>query len=109
MSAFPEGQGPAYWYWGHVHAGVVYGNQDPGRRNVACRCSGHAALPWGLATELDKAPNVAWYETRTANDPDIPQRVLNGFTVLRLDGGDIEETFYDENGGVAWPPKANPS
>ena len=28
MSAFPEGQGPACWYWGHVHAGVVYRTQD---------------------------------------------------------------------------------
>jgi hypothetical protein len=102
MSGFPAGQGPAYWYWGHVHAGVVYKNQDPEGRNVACRCSGQAALPWGLATELGGAPNVVWYETRSANDPDIPQRVFNGFTVLRLDGANNHETFYDENGGVAW-------
>jgi len=102
MSGFPDDQGPAYWYWGHVHAGVVYKTPAPGGQNVACRCSGHAALPWGLATELGAAPNVAWYETRSANDPDIPQRVLNGFTVLHLDGANIQETFYDENGGVAW-------
>ncbi len=102
MSGFPAGKGPAYWYWGHVHAGVVYCNQAPEGRNVACRCCGHAALPWGLAAELGNAPNVVWYEKRSANDPDIPQRVLNGFIILRLDGPDIEETFYDENGGVAW-------
>lgn len=103
MSGFPVNKGPAYWYWGHVHAGVVYQNQDPQGRNVACRCCGHGALPWGLATELENAANVAWFEKRPANDPDIPERVLNGFAVLRLNGASISETFYDENGGVAWP------
>ena len=102
MSGFPADKGPAYWYWGHVHAAVVYHNQEPQGRNVACRCCGHGALPWGQATELENAPNVTWYEKRSANDPDIPQRVLNGFAILRLDGPNIEETFYDENGGVAW-------
>jgi Calcineurin-like phosphoesterase len=102
MSGFPADKGPDYWYWGHVHAAVVYNNQDPQGRNVPCRCCGHGALPWGQATELDNPANVAWHENRPANDPDIPQRVLNGFAILRLDGTDIGETFYDENGGVAW-------
>jgi hypothetical protein len=31
------------------------------------------------------------------------QRVLNGFAMLYLDGPIIQEVFYDENGGVAWP------
>jgi hypothetical protein len=47
-------------------------------------------------------PNVEWFEQRPANDPDIPKRVLNGFAVLTLDGPNIQEAFYDENGGVAW-------
>ena len=108
MSAFPEGKGPDYWYWGHVHAGIVYQPQPPqpgGPAQVECRCSGHAALPWGLASELQNKPNVVWYETRSAKDPDIPERVLNGFTVLYLDGPEITEVFYDENGGVAWGNK----
>lgn len=108
MSAFPAGKGPDYWYWGHVHAGIVYEPQAPqagSQTQVQCRCSGHAALPWGLASELKNKPNVLWYETRSAKDPDIPQRVLNGFTVLYLDGPDITEVFYDENGGVAWGNK----
>ncbi|HLW78770.1 MAG TPA: metallophosphoesterase [Terriglobia bacterium] len=105
MSAFPQGEGPDYWYWGHVHAGIVYKPQPPqagGPGQVLCRCSGHAALPWGEATELAGKPNVLWYETRSAKDPDIPERVLNGFTMLYLDGPEIDEVFYDENGGVAW-------
>ena len=102
MSGFPDGQGPAAWYWGHVHAAAVYQNQDPGGRNVPCRCCGHGGLPWGQATELANAPNVKWYENRSAEDSDMPQRVLNGFTLLRLDGPNLAETFYDENGGIAW-------
>lgn len=101
MSAFPTGSGPAYWYWGHVHAGVVYEPKSPG--NILCRCIGHGALPWGQATELAGNPNVLWYEHRSAYDPDIPQRVLNGFAMLYLNGPNIQEVLYDENGGVAWP------
>jgi hypothetical protein len=108
MSAFPAGSGPAYWYWGHAHAGVVYQPQPvvPASAqppSVLCRCCGHGALPWGQASELANNPNVVWYENRSANDPDIPQRVLNGFAMLYLDGPNIEEVFYDENGGAAWP------
>ena len=101
MSAFPARTGPAYWYWGHVHAGVVYEPKSPG--NVLGRCCGHGALPWGQASQLDGNRNVLWYEHRFAKDPDIPQRVLNGFAMLYLDGPNIHEVFYDENGGVAWP------
>ncbi len=103
MSAFPDGAAPAYWYWGHVHAAVVYQPRPQGTANVLCRCCGHGALPWGHASELANNPNVLWYEQRLAKDPDIPQRVLNGFAVLYLDGPNIEEVFYDENGGAAWP------
>ncbi len=99
-SSFPAGSGPAYWYWGHKHMGAVYRPQEP--NGVPCRCCGHGALPWGHALSLANKQSVEWYENRSANDPDIPQRVLNGFAVLSLNGPNIQETFYDENGGVAW-------
>jgi hypothetical protein len=102
MSGFPPNSGPAYWYWGHVHAGVVYQGQTNGTAAVPCRCCGYGALPWGEASELAGNANVLWYENRSARDPDIPERVLNGFAMLYLDGPNIEEVFYDENGGVAW-------
>ena len=41
MSASPDGTAPAYWYWGHVHAGVVYQPRSQGTANVLCRCCGH--------------------------------------------------------------------
>lgn len=99
MDAFP-GSGPAYWYWGHVHAAAVYKPQGPA--GTLCRCCGHGALPWGQSSDLANSTNVGWYEHRPANDPDIPQRVFNGFAMLRLDGSNIQEFFYDENGGIAW-------
>ena len=105
MGAFKNGTGPAYWYWGHVHAGVVYNPHGPAQ--VRTRCCGHGAVPWGQASGLAKSksqtsPTVAWYENRSAHDPDIPQRVLNGFTILELEGPNLKETFYDENGGISW-------
>jgi hypothetical protein len=100
MDAFPGGGGPAYWYYGHEHIAAVYRPQ--GAATVLCRCCGHGALPWGQSSDLANSPNVVWYESRLANDPDIPKRVFNGFAVLKLDGPNIQETFYDENGGVAW-------
>jgi hypothetical protein len=69
----------------------------------SCRCCSHGGLLWGPAAELENAPHVEWYEKRSAGDPDIPQRILNGFAVLRLDGSNITETFYDEKGGGGWP------
>jgi hypothetical protein len=99
MSGFAAGAGPTLWYWGHAHAAAVYTPYGPA--NVPSRCCGHGALPWGQATSLANS-SVEWFETRSANDPDIPQRVLNGFAVLSLNGPNVQETFYDENGGVAW-------
>jgi len=101
MSAFQGSPPPACWYWGHVHAGVVYKTQPNG---LLCRCAGHGALPWGLASELGNNPNVVWFEHTKAGDPADPVRVLNGFVLLKLDGSSFTETFYNENGGVAWSP-----
>jgi hypothetical protein len=106
MGAFPKDAGPEYWYWGHMHAGVWYNVQSNGAAVVNCRCCGHGALPCGQAPNLSKSTNIIWNEDRCAGDPDIPQRVLNGFAVISLDGPKITETFYDEHGGVAYPRAA---
>lgn len=101
MQAFQGSPPPAYWYWGHVHAGVAYQPVN----GILCRCAGHGALPWGTASELQNNPNVAWVEKCSANDPDDTLRLCNGFVVLALDGPGISETFYDEAGRVAWTPQ----
>jgi hypothetical protein len=100
MGVFPSAPPPAGWYWGHEHAAVVYSSVATGR--TLCRCCGHGAIPWGHAKVLEANPNVDWFESRPANDPEIPLRVLNGFAMLSFDGPNLKETFYDENGGVAW-------
>jgi hypothetical protein len=97
MACFPAGSPPAYWYWGHKHAGVVYNPKN----GVTCRCIGHGALPWGYASELVN-PNVSWFEKGNAGDPNDTLRVLNGFAVLKFAGADLTETIYDENGNPAW-------
>jgi len=102
MSAFSGFDLPAYWYWGHVHAGIAY---KPDGNLVLCRCAGHGALPWGLASELKNNPNVDWYESCSANDANSPLRVYNGFVFLKFDGATMTETFYDETGRVAWTPQ----
>ncbi|AXC10648.1 hypothetical protein ACPOL_1300 [Acidisarcina polymorpha] len=101
-SAFEGTVPPAYWFWGHVHAGIAY---KPLANGTLCRCIGHGALPWGFANELQNDARVAWFETCSANDPENKLRVLNGFAVLQLDGPNLAETFYDEDGRVAWTPE----
>lgn len=100
MGAFPVGQAPEAWYWGHVHAGVVYSLQ-PGISTL-CRCLGHGALPMGSASILSNNKNVVWSENRSAGDQNDPLRVLNGFVILNFQNQTLTETFYDENGNVAW-------
>jgi hypothetical protein len=89
-----------HWYWGHEHFAAAYKSM----MGFKGRCVGHGGVPYGAATVLN-SPNVEWYEKRLANDPEIPQRVMNGFCQVALDGPNIVETFYDENGGVGWQSK----
>jgi hypothetical protein len=98
-SAFPAGGQRAYWYWGHEHAAVVYEPRDDS--NLLTRCCGHGGIPWGKAPILDNNAAVAWFENRSAGDPDVPQRVMNGFVMLGFEGPTLKETFYDETGGEA--------
>jgi hypothetical protein len=101
MGAFNGVTPPAYWYWGHVHAGAAYKPLN----GTLCRCVGHAAIPWGCSSDLKASPNVDWFEQCNANDPDDDLRVYNGFVFLELNGATLKETFYDETGRLAWTPQ----
>jgi hypothetical protein len=103
MSAFHGVTPPAYWYWAHVHAGVAYKPLDD-QNGLLCRCVGHSAIPWGLASDLQMSQRVQWFEKCNAKDPETPLRVYNGFVLLQLDGTNLTEIFYDETGHVAWTP-----
>lgn len=88
----------AYWYWGHVHGGVAYKAQG----GVLGRCCGHGAVPHGAAPELDGNDSYVWRESASADDPQIPLRILNGFVLLELQGAALKESFIDENNRLRW-------
>jgi hypothetical protein len=104
MSAFNGVAPPAYWYWGHVHAGIAYKPLND-HNGMLCRCLGHAAIPWGLASSLQNSSDLQWFEQCSATDPEDSLRVFNGFVVLRLDDTNLHEAFYDETGRIAWTPE----
>ncbi|HSP98542.1 MAG TPA: metallophosphoesterase [Candidatus Dormibacteraeota bacterium] len=91
------GRAPDYWFWGHAHNAAVY---KP-RNNCRCRCIGHGAIPYGVASSLSSAPEVEWFEAETVPDDSLP-RVLNGHLELILDGASIEEKFIGEDGSLRW-------
>jgi len=91
-----------FWYWGHLHNVASYKPMSFCDKPVLTRCVGHAAVPYGNATDLEKATKVSWYETERANDPDIPVRVLNGFVEVTLSDNTLKEVLIDENGTIKW-------
>ncbi|ROM20024.1 hypothetical protein BK645_27620 [Pseudomonas protegens] len=66
------------------------------------RCIGHGAIPYGVTSELKGNAQVQWSETLSADDPNYPLRVRNGYVKVRLDGPQISETFIGETGAVNW-------
>lgn len=88
-----------YWYWGHVHGAAVYKDID----NVKCRLAGHGVIPWGNASSLQESMgnSVEWYENKSPIPQDKP-RVQNGFALLKLNGPELKELFYGEDGLIHW-------
>jgi hypothetical protein len=87
-----------WWYWGHLHTGVVYTD----RGTVHGRCCGHGAMPAGEPDSLVGNPSAIWHENRKVPDLLYPGRVHNGFVLLNLDGPALAETFIDENGATVY-------
>lgn len=83
-----------WWYWGHMHAGIVYSD----RGNVHPRCCGHGAVPAGAPDSLISNPSAIWYENQKTTDLLYPDRVRNGFVSLNLEGRLLTETFINEDG-----------
>ncbi|GGK13700.1 3',5'-cyclic AMP phosphodiesterase CpdA [Pseudomonas koreensis] len=92
------GREPDYWYWGHLHNGIVYAQQG----GLHARCAGHGAIPYGTTSELNGHSRILFSETQDAKDPDYPLRVLNGYAKIRLVGEEIFEEFIGEDGSVRW-------
>lgn len=100
-----KGKTPDTWYWGHIHNAFVYNDNNSIVANSTSinggkpkfRCCGHAAIPYGVATNFDI--NTMDYYAKTLMDvkkPDETQkiRILNGFATIRLTDSFMTETFY---------------
>lgn len=96
-----------WWYWGHIHAGIVYSDRDTrgqmrpnsgGIGIVHARCSGHGAVPAGEPESLVANPSAVWHENRTVPDLLYAGRVYNGLVSLTLNGVNLTEEFLDEEG-----------
>lgn len=88
---------PDAWYWGHDHVpGVFPPQSDDAGVVMHARCVGHGGVPY--APEGNKTR--LWTETVLADDMDEPDRALNGFALLDLDGSSISEKFIGEEGTV---------
>ena len=99
---------PDYWYWGHIHNGIIYNPRtetvNGSQVTVTVRCTGHGAIPFGNGTGI-APPGFVTYYAHTPNPTAPPDglRVMNGFTVLTIDGSNISEVWYDQKGNQAWP------
>jgi hypothetical protein len=99
---------PPYWYYGHIHNGIVYNdksiagtlNLKPPGGHPKFRCFGHAAIPFGDGygfSQNNAAAGIDYYAKTPmgTTDPRQQNRVLNGFTLLTLRAGGITEEVYE--------------
>ncbi len=101
------GDVPDYWYWGHIHNGIVYGDDLPLAQGAKLRCVGHGAIPYGNAWGLKDVPHIDYYpQTRISSPSDVSNRVRNGFAMITLGKhGAISEAFYEVEDGTKVPIK----
>ncbi len=102
---------PDYWYWGHIHNGIVYTDKSGAGNNTKCRCVGHGSIPFANGYELEQAHNtgvVDYYAhtpmTGSRTHPLTASqklRVQNGFAMLTLKGKTLQEEFYETGKSTA--------
>jgi Calcineurin-like phosphoesterase len=104
---------PSYWYYGHIHNGVVY-SANSASGGINCRCLGNAAIPIGNSSWLQDAmngasPTVTFYTNTPLPNPTVQQslRVLNGYAILTFTPTTVVETWYNQDGSQAWTSAAS--
>lgn len=97
---------PDYWYWGHVHLGIVYGDDLPAAAGAKMRCTGNAAIPNAEPWGLERTQHIDYYpKTKVGKG----LRVRNGFAMITLHAktataeARLEETFYEVEDGTSTP------
>lgn len=92
------GRDPDYWYWGHIHDGIVYSDKSMAGKTTKARCIGHSAIPFGEAWGLqedDVKDNIVFFSNTQVSKGSIKR--LNGFAVITLhEDGTINEAIYDQ-------------
>ncbi len=98
------GRAPDFWYWGHVHNGIVYTASSAA--GTYARCVGHGAIPFGNGYGLQKNDNIDNYANTPYPNPDLQQenRVLNGYALITFNSSmqQILEQFFDQEGNEWW-------
>ena len=103
------GVAPDFWFYGHVHNGIVYKPDVLGSKTLF-RCAGHGAIPYGATPDLEAAADVVeWYESESARDPHRKVRLLNGFVALTIDGKNLTESWISEQGDERWARTYKPT
>ncbi len=89
---------PDYWYWGHIHLGLVYGDKSivstSTQGKTKARCVGHSAIPFGDPWGLKVGGGVIDFIA----DTPVPDTSLieNGLAMLTLGSqGEIKEQFFN--------------
>lgn len=97
------GKKPDYWYFGHVHNGIVYSEMSAAG-TVKCRCQGNAAIPIGHAAWFDNKPAISFYTNSPLGDTDPRNalRIKNGFALLEFTANSVLENWYYQDGSLAW-------
>lgn len=97
------GKNPDYWYWGHVHNGIVYSNKSAGG-NVNCRCLGNAAIPIGNASWFENNSQINFFTNKPLSNPGSRNalRVMNGFAIIEFSEDAVSEQWYYQDGSSAW-------
>ena len=89
---------PDYWYWGHIHLGLVYGMKSAvttaSGGTIKARCVGHSAVPFGTPWGLKTGGEVIDF---IADDPVAGSPLAkNGLAMLTLtNDGKITEQFFN--------------
>jgi hypothetical protein len=118
MSASPDGTAPAYWYWGVpprtvrpllTGIGVTYTQESsisPGRRGPRTRERTLSLLRTrrpAVGSRLGVGEQPEYPVVRATPRQGSGHSSAGAQRLLYLNGPGINEVFYDENGGVAWP------
>lgn len=93
-----QGRLPDVWYWGHVHGAAAY-EAPYGDFTMRGRLCAHGGVPYlsELDPANDAAAHIVWAERPQGETPGP-----NGFAVVRIERGELIETFHDEAGAVQY-------